>query len=102
VHYIVGKGALPDLGNVERGVWNAKLKRFPHAKLQRPVCYPVLTDRTPKEPVSFVLFMSFMVKESCISVEVLAFEPLFNVSVWLEIHVVANVPGGIYRPAQRE
>jgi len=36
--------------------------------------------------------MSFMVKESCISVEVLTLEPLFNVSVWLEIHVIADVP----------
>ena len=102
MHYIVSKGALPDLGNVERGVRNADLKRFPHAKLQRPVCYPVLTDRAPRKPVSFVSFMSFTVKESCISVEVLTFEPFFNVSVWLEIHVVADVPRGIQRPAQRK
>jgi len=49
-----------------------------------------------------VIFVSFVVKESCISVEVLAFDPLFNVSVWLEIHVVADVPRGIHRPAQRK
>ena len=57
------------------------------------------TQRTPRKPVSFV---PFVVKESYVFVEVLAFEPFFNVSVCLEVYVVADVPRGVQRPTQRE